>query len=172
MTICPHCHGPLEVLVIPGTEPLPGWRNLAQSGDAIDGANGANPDANGTAGTIAHGSGSKPSTKKSRVYNQGYDQGFLDFWELYPLKRDKRKALKAWRNAITRANANAIANGAKRYRDDPNRMAQYTKYAEGWLNADGWEDEPLPPRLDRHGKEPSVDYRPVDYDAFIEKGPS
>ena len=39
-----------------------------------------------------------------------------------------------------------ILAGAIRYRDDPNRVDQFTKYAEGWLNADGWEDEPLPPR--------------------------
>jgi len=24
---------------------------------------------------------------------------------------------------------------------------QFTKYAEGWLNGDGWLDDPLPPRL-------------------------
>jgi hypothetical protein len=95
---------------------------------------------------IAHVSDLEPSTKKERVYNQGYDQGFLEFWKLYPLHRDKRKAQIAWRNAIRRASANAINDGAIRYRDDPNRLDRYTKYAEGWLNGDGWEDEPLPAR--------------------------
>ena len=77
---------------------------------------------------------------------QAYPDEFLFFWDQYPLKRDKGKALKAWKNAIKRSDNEAIINGAIRYRDDPNREDQYTKYAEGWLNGDGWEDEPLPER--------------------------
>jgi hypothetical protein len=78
----------------------------------------------------------------------------LEFWNVYPLKRDKRKALNAWRNAIARANATLILQGARRYREDPNRLPQFTKYAEGWLNGDGWEDEPLPRRLESNGQRP------------------
>jgi len=72
----------------------------------------------------------------------------LEFWNVYPLKRDKRKALLAWRNAIARATATVILQGARRYREDPNRVDGFTKYAEGWLNGDGWEDEPLPARIE------------------------
>jgi len=91
--------------------------------------------------------GSKALTKDGRqAYNQDYPPEFLKFWHIYPRHRDKRKALKAWRNAIQRAPQLTINAGALRYRNDPNRIEQFTKYAEGWLNADGWEDEPLPPR--------------------------
>lgn len=75
-----------------------------------------------------------------------YPEQFEDFWNAYPIKRDKGKALKAWKNATKRADPDTILAGATRYREDPNRSDQYTKYAEGWLNGDGWEDEPLPAR--------------------------
>lgn len=84
------------------------------------------------------------SVRKSQ--RQTYPDEFLNFWDQYPLKRDKGKALKAWRNAIKRADNDTIVAGVARYRDDPNREDGYTKYAEGWLNGDGWEDEPLPDR--------------------------
>ena len=87
-------------------------------------------------------------TKDGRAaYNQAYPAEFLVFWGIYPRHRDKRKALKAWRNAIRRATQSEINAGAMRYRNDPNRKEEFTKYAEGWLNGDGWLDEPLPERL-------------------------
>jgi hypothetical protein len=101
---------------------------------------------------VAHGfEALKPSPNSRSPYNQGYDQDFLEFWKVYPLHRDKRKAQKAWRKAVGRLGAGSdakplIISGAIRYRDDPNREDGFTKYAEGWLNGDGWEDEPLPRR--------------------------
>jgi hypothetical protein len=71
---------------------------------------------------------------------------FDDFWASYPRRRDRRKAEKAFANALKRADADTIIAGADRYAYDPNRAEQFTKYAEGWLNGDGWLDEPLPTR--------------------------
>ncbi len=103
--------------------------------------------------------------KDSKRY--AYPGAFLEFWAAYPLKRDKGKALPAWERAIRRivganegasygatgANLGALVganrilvDGAIRYANDPNRVDQFTKYPEGWLNGDGWEDEPLPSR--------------------------
>lgn len=124
----------------------------AQSGANPGAIGGANQAQISRQAQIAHGSEVQdldPSPKRARAYNQGYNQEFLRFWEVYPLKRDKRKAHRAWTGAIRRASAGAIRDGAIRYRDDPNRLDQFTKYAEGWLNGDGWEDDPLPPRLPR-----------------------
>jgi len=70
--------------------------------------------------------------------------GFDAFWRVYPLKTGKVAARKAWDRAIRRANAADIIAGAERYRDDPNRKPDFTKYPEGWLNAGRWEDDPLP----------------------------
>lgn len=89
-----------------------------------------------------------PTTRKSGATRTrvDYPEQFEQFWNEYPIKRDKGKALKAWEKATRRADPETILNGATRYREDPNRSDQYTKYAEGWLNGDGWEDEPLPAR--------------------------
>lgn len=76
---------------------------------------------------------------------------FDEFWIAYPRRRDRRKAERAFAAALKRADADTIIAGARRYATDPNRDDQFTKYAEGWLNGDGWLDEPLPPRNGNHG---------------------
>ncbi|WP_277834783.1 hypothetical protein [Speluncibacter jeojiensis] len=75
-----------------------------------------------------------------------YPAAFEEFWTAYPRKSGKRKALEAWRRARRRADDAELVAGASRYATDPNREDQFTKYAEGWLNRDGWLDEPLPAR--------------------------
>lgn len=77
-----------------------------------------------------------------------YSNAFEEWWEHYPRKAGKRKAFNAWKSARKRASNEDLIDGARRYADDPNRTDQYTKYPEGWLNADGWLDEPLPVRTD------------------------
>ena len=78
-----------------------------------------------------------------------YSPEFEAFWSTYPLKRSKRQAWKAWGKAIKRAAPEQITAGASRYANDPNRVAQYTQQGATWLNADGWDDEPLPPQQQR-----------------------
>ena len=159
---CPNCGVEIVGIVI-GSSPFPGWQPPPQPG-----ANGRNPEPQSkTQSQVAHGS--EASSSKGRTpYNQGYPGEFLKFWKIYPLKRDKRKACASWRNAIRRTSTDVINAGAIRYRDDPNRLPQFTKYAEGWLNGDGWEDEALPTRL--NGKEPAPktvtedDYRRITRD--------
>lgn len=77
-----------------------------------------------------------------------YPDDFEDFWTAYPKSDDKRAALKAWKSAVKRSDPESITAGAKRYRDDPNRVEAYTKNASTWLNADAWENGPLAPRGD------------------------
>lgn len=76
----------------------------------------------------------------------GYPSDFEAFWSEYPKKADKRAAFKAWEKALSRATPEAIRDGAIRYREDPNREDPFTKNASTWLNADAWENEPLPAR--------------------------
>lgn len=71
---------------------------------------------------------------------------FDEFWTVYPEKKGKGDARKAFARALHRATAEQIIAGAARYRDDPNREDSFTKWPQGWLNADRWEDGPLPPR--------------------------
>jgi len=81
---------------------------------------------------------------------------FDEFWKEYPKKSDKRAALKAFRSALTRANFEDILAGAIRYATDPNLPEPaYVKHPATWLNADAWENPPLPPR--KQSKENSKD---------------
>ncbi|MEE2058950.1 hypothetical protein [Rhodococcus artemisiae] len=75
-----------------------------------------------------------------------YPDTFEEFWHEYPRKAGKRKALTAWKRAVRRVSNETLIDGAIRYAQDPNRVDRFTKYAEGWLNGDGWLDEPLPGR--------------------------
>jgi hypothetical protein len=69
-------------------------------------------------------------------------------WALYPLKKDKKAAYKAWQKAIKEVDAGTIEQGVINYRDDPSREAKFTKHFSTWLNAGSWEDEPLQPEVE------------------------
>lgn len=73
-----------------------------------------------------------------------HDEQFAEFWKHYPIKRDKKKAHKAFLKAIKRASLDELIQGAKNYASDPGREEKFTKYAEGWLNGDCWNDAPIP----------------------------
>lgn len=70
---------------------------------------------------------------------------FYDF--IFPRKAARPDAERAWTKALKRATAGEIIEGAIRYRDDPNREDAYTAHPATWLNRDGWNDGPLPPRV-------------------------
>ena len=72
---------------------------------------------------------------------------FAQFWDVYPKKDDKRPAQRSFEKALKRATFEVILEGAVRYRDDANRDANYTKNPSTWLNADAWENGPLPVRV-------------------------
>jgi hypothetical protein len=78
-----------------------------------------------------------------------YPSDFETVWALYPAKRDKKAAYKAYQKAIKEVSLEDLTAGVVRYRDDPNREAKFTKHFGTWLNAGSWDDEPLP---DRNGK--------------------
>lgn len=75
-----------------------------------------------------------------------YPADFEHVWNLYPLKRDKKAAYKAYLKASKEVDKEALTKGVVRYRDDPNREPQFTKHFSTWLNAGSWDDEPLPAR--------------------------
>jgi len=75
-----------------------------------------------------------------------YPTDFETVWALYPAKRDKKAAYKAYVKAIKEVRLEDLMAGVVRYRDDPNREATFTKHFSTWLNAGSWDDEPLPAR--------------------------
>ncbi|MCJ7859241.1 hypothetical protein [Corynebacterium kalidii] len=66
-----------------------------------------------------------------------------------PRKVGIGKARTAYRSAVKRAgDEQTVIDGMRRFAADPNLPAekQYIPHPTTWLNRDGWEDEPLPPR--------------------------
>lgn len=95
------------------------------------------------------------SSDRSAARTTERPDAFAEFWSTYPRKEAKRPARTAYDRALKRATAERILAGATRYRDDPNREAAFTALPASWLNADRWDDEPLPPRNGRSAGEPA-----------------
>ena len=87
----------------------------------------------------------EPEPTKPELLNQAFDK----FWAVYPKKDDKPLAKRSFIKALDRATLDIIIAGAERYRDDPNREQAFTKNPSTWLNADAWENGPLPSMVAR-----------------------
>jgi hypothetical protein len=79
-----------------------------------------------------------------RIYS---DLQFEEFWNYYPKKVDKGAALRAFRKAAKNEDVTLVIDGAKRYAEDPNLPEkQFIKNPATWLNAEAWNNGPLPAR--------------------------
>ena len=89
-------------------------------------------------------------TKNTNIKNKEREH-FDEFWELYPKKVDKAQALRAFYRALNRAGWEKILKGAKNYSTDPNLPDEkrFIKNPSTWLNADSWDNGPLPERTRR-----------------------
>lgn len=115
----------------------------------------ANPAGQGTVRGTARGTVSSraaslefdlPPAGRTYASARGHDVTFSAFWAVYPRKVAKAAARKAWDRAIRRAPDHVIIRGAQAYAADPNRELEFTAHPATWLNADRWEDDPLPAR--------------------------
>lgn len=87
--------------------------------------------------------GAAPARTRRQAYDYGDDQDFLRFWAAFPERSGKPAAYKAWLAAIARgADPEFIITAAKRYADDPRRNPKHTKYPQGWLNDERYNDYP------------------------------
>jgi hypothetical protein len=73
-------------------------------------------------------------------------EGFAEFWNAYPLKKDINRAQKAYAQALKRGDAQAILEGLRKQSNDMRiRIAQgeskYVPHPTTWLNNDRWDDE-------------------------------
>jgi len=70
---------------------------------------------------------------------------FVEFWNVYPIKRDKKKAQEAYERLVRKGvDQDRIIAGARTYAEFQRRPgAPATKYAQGWLSGERWEDEDL-----------------------------
>lgn len=103
-----------------------------------------------------------PPLKKTINKNTSYKniereqrEQFDEFWRLYPKKNDKTQALRQFKRALNRATFEDILAGVIRFADDPNlpEEKRFIKNAATWLNADGWEEGPLPERKQKRRQE-------------------
>jgi hypothetical protein len=75
------------------------------------------------------------------------DSDFDSFWSFYPKKVDKGAAIRAFRKAIKNNDVKEIIEGASRYALDVNLPEkQFIKNPATWLNAEAWNNGPLPQR--------------------------
>ena len=87
-----------------------------------------------------------------------YPDAFEDWWNLYPRKQGKRKALAEWRRAVKRVSKDELNSKTQRFADFHNHQGtdkQYIPLPTTWLNRDGWDDELIPRTQTSHsGAEP------------------
>ena len=87
----------------------------------------------------------KDQERKTLVRDE-LGQQFDDFWKVYPRREKKAKAETAFYKAAQVVDPQKIIDGATRYAQDPNRVKQFTRIPESWLNGHCWDDDPLPAR--------------------------
>jgi hypothetical protein len=82
-----------------------------------------------------------------RIYSDFQEFNFEEFWKHYPKKVDKGAARRAWRSALKKADPKLIIDKAKAYAEDHNLPEKrFIKYPGSWLNAEAWNNPPLPER--------------------------
>ena len=111
-------------------------------------------DKNDTRGSDKNDTLIKASINQSHLTRDIYsasEDAWNKFWAIYPRKKDKQAALKAWKKALKDGtDPQHIIDGATRYAEERSTEdPQYTKYPASWLNAGSWEnqaDQPAAPK--------------------------
>lgn len=84
----------------------------------------------------------EPSTLMRSKRARFSEADFEAFWAEYPTKKSKAAARRAFGKALATAGSlDVLVQGARRYANDPNRDPKKSKYAQGWLNDERWNDE-------------------------------
>jgi hypothetical protein len=79
------------------------------------------------------------------------DVGFVEFWSLYPVRKQRARALAAWRkHGCAAFTAKVMATLARMQAEDAQWLAGYVPHAATWLNGGGWDDEPQAATKPRH----------------------
>ena len=85
---------------------------------------------------------SPPSKKKTQA--EKYPQDFLDWYKIYPRKKAKGDALKAYRQALKEIDHDELVEKTRkfaRYVEQSQTPQQYVPYPASWLRAAQWDDE-------------------------------
>lgn len=131
--------------------PLPGVHDLQGNGSGVHaatarGARAGSSGVHAVADRTVHEPSKEPDTVAPAAL-PGMFEGFDKFWEVYPRRVAKDRARRAWVAAVKRAGSvDVIVEGARRYRDDRNRVEAFTAHPATWLAGGRWDDDPLPAR--------------------------
>jgi uncharacterized protein YdaU (DUF1376 family) len=94
-----------------------------------------------------------PPLPKEEPKPLAHPDGFAEFWIAYPKKKSKGSALKAWTKLrpdgelrVQILGAIATQRASAQWHKDG---GQFIPHPASWLNARGWEDEPLRPIAER-----------------------
>ena len=90
----------------------------------------------------------KNTIEKNTIDKNIEREQFNEFWSLYPKKVDKAIAFRQFKRAVSRVGFETILAGVIRFANDPNLPTEkrYIKNPGTWLNAEAWENGPLPER--------------------------
>jgi len=96
-----------------------------------------------------------------------YTDNFLEFYNSYPRKLDKKKAFNAFKKCIKTTNLEKIIQGLENYKRDiiKNKTeTQFIKHPTSWLNAGSWESEydTLVKKPIKRKEDPPPDYSLID----------
>lgn len=81
-----------------------------------------------------------------------YPKAFEDWWDRYPKKVGKRKALAEWRRATKRIDPETLnekTNMFAAFHAHEGTDKQYIPNPTTWLNRDGWDDDLIPRRINQ-----------------------
>ena len=100
----------------------------------------------------------KKTIDNKTIYKNKEREQFDEFWHLYPKKVDKTQALRQFKRALNRATFEDILAGVIKFANDPNlpEEKRFIKNPATWLNADGWQEGPLPER--KKSRKPQTDW--------------
>ena len=90
----------------------------------------------------------KNTISKNTIDKNKERELFDEFWAIYPKKVDKAIAFRQFRRALSRVGFETILAGVIRFANDPNLPTEkrFVKNPATWLNAEAWENGPLPER--------------------------
>jgi hypothetical protein len=108
-----------------------------------------------TVATLSRDLRETPATGTEEQGNRGTeeqapqsDAGFDEFWSRYPRKIGKGTAVKAWKAAAKKADADAILSGLDAHLPIwAKTEAKFIPHAATWLNGERWTDEVDVPKL-------------------------
>jgi uncharacterized protein YdaU (DUF1376 family) len=158
-----------------------------------DKENNDDDDADALQAQCAGNANQKPDTRYQKSFSLRSKDGrageFEKFWEIYPNKVGRRKALLAFEAARKRADLEPILIGLRRYAEKTDDRPWCNPAT--WLHGDRWEDDPAAPpvrqprksaiqerheRIQAMGRRPrddftgaTIDHEPVDYDEVRRK---